>query len=108
MGDVVLADDVLHSRLFRPPHGLILPSQQKALSEAGYDIVMFDLNTLDYRSDRTPQHIIDSVTRNARTGCIITFHASLKSIDKLKVALPVILSFLKSRGYSLLSIPSTK
>ncbi|MDE5794973.1 MAG: polysaccharide deacetylase family protein [Muribaculaceae bacterium] len=108
MGDVVLADDVLHSRLFRPPHGLILPSQQKALSEAGYDIVMFDLNTLDYRSDRTPQQIIDSVTRNARPGCIINFHDSLKSIDKLKVALPVILSFLKSRGYSLLSIPSTK
>ena len=108
MGDVVLADDVLHSRLFRPPHGLILPSQQKALSEAGYDIVMFDLNTLDYRSDRTPQQIIDSVTRNARPGCIINFHDSLKSIDKLKVALPVILSFLKSRGYSLPSIPSTK
>ncbi|MDE6521426.1 MAG: polysaccharide deacetylase family protein [Muribaculaceae bacterium] len=108
MGDVVLADDVLHSRLFRPPHGLILPSQQKALSEAGYDIVMFDLNTLDYRSDRTPQQIIDSVTRNARPGCIINFHDSLKSIDKLKVALPIILSFLKSRGYSLLSIPSTK
>ena len=108
MGDVALADDVLHSKLFRPPHGLILPSQQKALSEAGYDIVMFDLNTLDYRSDRTPQQIIDSVTRNARPGCIINFHDSLKSIDKLKVALPVILSFLKSRGYSLLSIPSTK
>lgn len=108
MADVALADDVLHSRLFRPPHGLILPSQQKALSEAGYDIVMFDLNTLDYRTDRTPQQIIDSVIHNARPGCIINLHDSLKSIDKLKGALPVILSYLKSQGFSLLSLPSTK
>ena len=108
MDDVALADNVLHSRLFRPPHGLILPSQQKALSEAGYDIVMFDLNTLDYRSDRTPQQIIDSVTGIARPGCIINFHDSLKSIDKLKVALPAILSNLQSQGFALLSLPSTK
>ncbi len=101
MADVCLADEILHSSLFRPPHGLILPSQQKALSEAGYRIVMFDLNTLDYRADRTPQQIIDSVKRNVRPGCIINFHDSLKSIQKLKEALPTILSHLTSQGYSL-------
>ena len=104
MDDVALADDVLHSRLFRPPHGLILPSQQKALSEAGYDIVMFDLNTLDYRADRTPEQIIGSVSRNVRPGCIINFHDSLKSIAKLHIALPEILAILSSRGYSLLPL----
>lgn len=104
MADVALADDVLHSRLFRPPHGIILRSQQKALSEAGYRIVMFDLNTLDYRSDRTPKQIIDSVSKNVRPGSIINFHDSLKSIDKLKEALPPILTLLRARGYSLLSL----
>ncbi len=106
MADVCLADEILQSRLFRPPHGLILPSQQKALSEAGYRIVMFDLNTLDYRADRTPQQIIDSVERNVRPGCIINFHDSLKSIDKLRIALPPILSLLTQRGYSLLTLDS--
>ncbi len=105
MADVAIADEVLHSRLFRPPHGLILPSQQKALSEAGYSIVMFDLNTLDYRSDRTPEQIIASVNKHVRPGCIINFHDSLKSIGKLKEALPQILSLLHSRGYSLLPLP---
>lgn len=104
MADVALADDVLHSRLFRPPHGIILRSQQKALTEAGYRIVMFDLNTLDYRSDRTPKQIIDSVSKNVRPGSIINFHDSLKSIDKLKEALPPILTLLRARGYSLLSL----
>ena len=88
MEDVLLAHDILHSRLFRPPHGLILRSQQKALSEAGYRIVMFDLNTLDYRADRTPKQIIDSVGSHVRPGCIINFNDSQKSIDKLKTPLP--------------------
>ena len=107
MIDVALADDVLHSKLFRPPHGLILPRQQRALSEAGYDVVMFDLNTLDYRSDRTPEQILHSVVRNVRPGCIINFHDSLKSIDKLKQCLPEILSFLSSQGYSLLPLSTS-
>lgn len=106
--DVSLADEILQSRLFRPPHGLILPSQQKVLTEAGYRIVMFDLNTLDYRADRTPQQIIDVVSRYVRPGCIINFHDSLKSIGKLKIALPPILRLLSDRGYSLLPIPSDK
>ena len=107
MDDVALADDVLHSKIFRPPHGLILPRQQKALSEAGYTIVMFDLNTLDYRADRTPEQIIDSVSHNVRPGCIINFHDSLKSIDKLRVALPEILALLRRQGYHLLPLPMT-
>lgn len=106
MADVRLADEILRSPLFRPPHGLIFRSQQKAISDAGYSIVMFDLNTLDYRADRTPQQIIDSVAKNVRPGCIINFHDSLKSIDKLKIALPAILSQLRSRGYSLLPLPT--
>lgn len=118
MDDVRIADEMLASlwegafpsshgpRLFRPPHGLILRRQQKALQEAGYRIVMFDLNTLDYRKDRTPEQILRSVSRNVRPGCIINLHDSLKSIDKLKQCLPAILSLLRSRGYAMLPLPS--
>ena len=106
MADVRKADEVLRSRLFRPPHGLILPRQQKALAEEGYRIVMFDLNTLDYRADRTPRQIIDAVSRHVRPGCIINFHDSLKSIDKLKECLPEILSLLRARDYEMQPLPS--
>ena len=106
MEDVYLADEVLGSRLFRPPHGLIHRWQQKALQEAGYRIVMFDLNTLDYRSDRRPEQILDSVVSNVRPGCIINMHDSLKSIDKLKQCLPEILDYLVSQGYAMAPLPS--
>lgn len=101
MEDVALADDILHSRLFRPPHGLIGRRQQQALLDAGYQMVMFDLNVLDYHADRTPEEIVESVRKNVRPGCIINFHDSLKSIDKLKTALPEILRYLKQEGYTL-------
>lgn len=99
MDDIALADSYLHSRLFRPPHGLMTPRQQKALADAGYRVVMFDLNVRDYRSDLTASDIIHTVRRLVRPGSIINFHDSLKSIDKLTVALPEILDLLKSKDY---------
>ena len=114
LADVRLAEETflrlkaqdLRLNLFRPPHGLIFPHQQKALQEAGYRIVMFDLNTLDYRADRTPEEILDCIVRNVRPGCIINLHDSLKSIDKLKRCLPAILDHLRSQGYTLLPLPT--
>ena len=119
LADVRLAEETLHSlrqtsnvkrqtpegqRFFRPPHGLILPHQQKALQKEGYTIVMFDLNTLDYRADRTPEAILASVKANVRPGCIINLHDSLKSIAKLKRCLPEILAYLRAQGYRLLPL----
>lgn len=100
MDDVSLADSYLGSRLFRPPHGLMTLRQQKALHDAGYRIVMFDLNTGDYRPDRTPEEIVRAVEKYVRPGCVINMHDSLKSIDKLRVALPEILRILRQRGYT--------
>lgn len=106
MADVRLADGILGSRLFRPPHGLIWRVQQDALAEEGYRMVMFDLNTLDYRADRDALHVIETVRRNVRPGSILNLHDSLKSIGKLKEALPAMLDYLKSEGYSLSPLPT--
>ena len=38
--------------------------------------------------------------RYARNGSIITFHDSLKSIDKLRTALPESLQWLEDQGYT--------
>jgi peptidoglycan/xylan/chitin deacetylase (PgdA/CDA1 family) len=47
----------------------------------------------------TAQDIFNNVRRYARNGSIITFHDSLKSIDKLHYALPKALEWLKAQGY---------
>lgn len=93
------ADGYIHSRLFRPPHGWMRLSQYAWLKRK-YRIVMWDLVTRDYSKWMTAEDILANVKRYARNGSIITFHDSLKSIDKLHYALPEALKWLKSQGYA--------
>jgi hypothetical protein len=53
----------------------------------------------------TSEDIVNNVKRYVRNGSIITFHDSLKSIDKLKTALPESLQWLKEQGYNFRIFP---
>lgn len=100
LGNVQKAEDVLHSgRLFRPPHGWMKPMQYRVMRSTGWRIVMWDVVTRDYSNRLTAVEVLENVKRYTRNGSIITFHDSLKSIDKLRVILPDALSWLKSQGY---------
>lgn len=61
---------------------------------------MWDVVTRDYSKKLTAQDVFDNVKKYARNGSVIVFHDSLKSIDKLKTALPQSIEWLKSQGYS--------
>ena len=92
------ADALIHSNLFRPPHGWMRLSQYAWLSRT-YKVVMWDLVTRDYSKWMTAEDVLNNVKRYARNGSIITFHDSLKSIDKLHFAFPQALPWLKDQGY---------
>ncbi len=96
--NVQQCDDLIHSDLFRPPHGWMRPTQYHRYKNK-YRIVMWDLVTRDYSKLLSPYDVVRNIHRYARNGSIITFHDSLKSIDKLYFALPASLRFLKSQGY---------
>ena len=93
------ADELLHTDLFRPPHGWMRLDQYFWLGRK-YRIVMWDLVTRDYSKWRTAEGVLNNVKRYARNGSIITFHDSLKSIDKLHYALPEAIKWLKEQGYA--------
>lgn len=93
-----MANELLHTNLFRPPHGWMKWLQYLRLSRK-YRIVMWDLVTRDYSKWNTAEQIVENVKHYTRNGSIITFHDSLKSIDKLKTALPQSLQWLKEQGY---------
>ena len=92
------ADALLHTNLFRPPHGWMRPDQYFWLGRR-YRIVMWDLVTRDYSKWMTAEEVLNNVKRYARNGSIITFHDSLRSIDKLHYALPEAIKWLKEQGY---------
>ena len=92
------ANDLIGAHLFRPPHGLMRWSEYYWLRKK-YKIVMWDLVTRDYSKWLTAEEVLDNVKRYARNGSIITFHDSLKSIDKLRTALPASIGWLQQQGY---------
>ena len=96
--NVQKANDLIHSHLFRPPHGWMRWEQYFWVGRK-YRIVMWDLVTRDYSKRMSADDIVANVKRYARNGSIITFHDSLKSIDKLHYALPESLRWLKEQGY---------
>lgn len=96
--NVEKANVYIHSRFLRPPHGWMrLP--QYALLSRKYKIVMWDVVTRDYSKWMTAEGIVNNVKRYTRNGSIITFHDSLKSIEKLRTALPESIQWLKEQGY---------
>lgn len=86
------------SNLMRPPHGYLTPAQFKAL-RSRYKVVMMDVLTRDYSKNVDAKGIVKNVKNYVRDGSIIVFHDSLKSIEKLKIALPEAIRWLQSQGY---------
>ncbi len=86
------------ARLFRPPHGLMRAAQRHALLAQGR-IVLYDVLTRDYARRVSATDILRTVQRLTRPGSIIVFHDSLRSIDKLRTALPATLAWLRAEGY---------
>lgn len=86
------------SSLFRPPHGWLRPRQLMALKKH-YRVIMYDLVSRDYSKRLTSEEVVDIVKRYVRNGSIIVFHDSIKSMPRLKTALPICLQWLKDEGY---------
>ena len=97
--NVEKANAYLHTNLVRPPHGWMRHDQYAWLSRK-FKIVMWDLVTRDYSKWLTATDVLNNVKRYARNGSIITFHDSLKSIEKLRIALPAAIEWLLAEGYA--------
>lgn len=98
MRDSAMGAELTGSTLFRPPHGWLRPRQLIALKKH-YRVIMYDLVTRDYSWRLTPEQVVENVRKYARDGSIIVFHDSLKSLPRLKKALPEALAWLKGEGY---------
>lgn len=98
MYNVEKANAYIRSPFMRPPHGWMRLAQYAWLSRK-FKVVMWDVVTRDYSKWMTADDIVNNVKRYTRNGSIITFHDSLKAIDKLKTALPQSIEWLLEQGY---------
>lgn len=90
--------------LFRPPYGRITRRQIKALSE--YKIVMWDVLSIDYNKNISPEACLQNSIRATRLGSIVVFHDSMKAERNMTYALPRFIEHFVEQGYEFKSLPS--
>ena len=103
------ANELIHSNLFRPPHGKIKYSQLKKLGvrtrhATSLQIVAWTVIAYDWDHALSPRRVYKNVIRNAGDGAIVTFHDSLKANTNMITALPKVLEHYKNKGYEFKSI----
>lgn len=89
----------LKSKIFRPPYGKIKPSQSKILQKMGYKIIMWDVLSVDYDKEISPEQCLENIIQNTVSGSIIACHDSLKAFKNLEYALPKAIEYLKNKGF---------
>lgn len=97
--DIEHASQYIHSKLFRPPHGHITPSELRYLSSK-YKIVLWDVITRDYNKDLSGEEVFGIAKKYSRNGSIVVFHDSEKAMNNMRYALPRAIEYWIKEGYS--------
>lgn len=99
--------DFVSSPFFRPPYGVLRPSQFREL-KTHYKIVMWDVLSGDFDADLSPEQCLRNVLDNVQPGSIILFHDSLKAAKRMQYALPKVLEKLGGEGWRFDKLPDEK
>lgn len=93
--------ELIDSKLFRPPYGRIRFSQLKKISTQPFKFktIMWTVLSGDFDKNKTGEQCYKNVINNLQNGSIIVFHDSDKAQDRLRIALPKILETLSTEGY---------
>lgn len=103
--NVYRAQQIIPSKLFRPPYGRIRPRQAKYLLKRGYKIVMWSLLTGDFDTHLKPEDCMHQILANIKPGDIIVFHDSEKAWERLSYCLPKILAYCKEKNWKMAALP---
>lgn len=101
--EVKAADEIIKSKLFRPPYGELTWFQYQALKEK-YQIVMWDVVSWDFGKDQKAEVCYENVVRHSQGGSIIVYHDKTSCFNILKDNLPRLLLHFKESGYKLKAI----
>jgi len=98
--DVLAAEKLIDSKLFRAPYGSLKLSQHRALKKKGFTTVFWSYVTYDFAIDIDIPMIIAKMKKKVKSGDIIVFHDSAKALPQLKQILPEALAYYSEGGYS--------
>jgi peptidoglycan/xylan/chitin deacetylase (PgdA/CDA1 family) len=86
--------------VFAPPYGEFNATVLRAAAAAHMPLVMWTIDTIDWRLSSTPSVIAGRVLSRARAGAIVLMHPTERTVE----ALPEIVHTLTARGYRLVTV----
>lgn len=105
--NVLQAAKYIPAIFFRPPYGKIKQAQIRQLRKQipGLKIIMWDILSGDFDTDRSPQSCLQKVLFKSRSGSIIVFHDSEKAWERMHYVLPRVLAHFTKKGYKIAPLP---
>ncbi|MEO9871323.1 polysaccharide deacetylase family protein [Ekhidna sp.] len=100
ISDIVRCDNVIQkigerNNLFRPPYGRVKKSQIKKLNQ--YRLIIWSHLSWDFDPKLKVNRSIKKL-KKAQPGSILVFHDSLRAFSNLKIILPEILNYFRTKG----------
>jgi peptidoglycan/xylan/chitin deacetylase (PgdA/CDA1 family) len=92
--------------LFRPPYGALNTRAIEAIKNAGYKIILWNIDSLDWMN-LPKEDVIKNIIPEANNGAIVLQHSAGgpgQDLTGSVEALPVIISTLKEKEYSFATI----
>ncbi len=102
--DVLKAEKLIQSKLFRPPYGSLKFSQHKAIKKLGFKTIFWSYVTYDFARDVNINKVLAKLKKTIKSGDIIVFHDSAKALPQLKYFLPEVLDYYSKKGFAFESI----
>lgn len=87
--------------LFRAPYGEYNDSVIKTVRAMGYEVIQWDIDTVDWRPERSAQTILDTVLPKLASGSIILCH---NNGYKIKEYLPTLLKTAADQGFTFVTV----
>ena len=103
MKNIERADEYIHSSYFRPPYGRLRYKQYRQI-QSRFRIIMWDVLTGDYISQRTAEQCMQHILQQTRPGSILVFHDTPRSMPILQQLLPQVLTHFHQDGYQFLPV----
>lgn len=94
-------------RVFRPPYGEVTPDVTRTARALGYKVVLWNVDSLDWKRGTTAEAVVGNVVPRARPGAIILHHSAGgkgEDLTNTVQALPVIVSSLRRQGYRFVTV----
>ena len=87
----------IEAKYFAPPSGAFSDNTIKASKDLGYDLILWSIDTIDWREDSVKNVIIDRVINKAHNSAIVLMHPKEETVK----ALPEIIKHLNENGYKI-------